>query len=73
MIQFFKNLFSTQPEIIVHIHDWTHQYETGTHHTKWEKEDGQIGFSRSDVYKCDCGQWSVKHRSDKKNEYIFIK
>lgn len=39
-------------EVRPHIHEFILQYQTGSSH------DG-----KSDVVKCDCGQWAVWHRN----------
>lgn len=45
---FFRN----KPKEATHEHQWKLQYQTGN------AFDG-----KSDVVKCDCGQWAVYHRN----------
>lgn len=49
---------SNEPEI--HKHSWEFQYQTGNMY------DG-----KSTVYKCECGQWAVRHFGQ--SEYNLIK
>lgn len=69
IINYLKLKFK-KTEIVTHMHEWQPQYTTGTHDSKWVRGD-KVGFGKSTVFKCECGQWSVKHWGD--DVYTLLK
>jgi hypothetical protein len=64
LLSLIKSKFQSKPEVKKsHEHEWEPQYSTGSFDTKWSR-DGKIGFGKSMVFKCQCGQWAVKHYGD---------
>ncbi len=57
MIKWIKSLFAKP-----HKHKWELQYTTGHNGSKWQ-HGSETGYSRSGVYKCECGKQAVKHFS----------